>query len=174
MGLNKQQIKLIQTAVRAAGLRSNGDDRRYRLLLRQYRTGSGRPAVSCKELTNRQVDDLLAICEAMGWRHPQYEPDHFRRKAAEEGSLGPSFALRQAIAYLAADLGWSPEGLKKMISRMTGGQTDALSRMTSRQAWALAEAMKSMLERIDKRTYRSLQEAAQFHSAKEGVYGQAN
>jgi len=80
--LNKQQIILIQMAVKQAGLRTSRQDGRYRLLLAQYRNPRGKPITSCKELNNSQIDDLLAICESMGWRHPDKKPDHYRKKIA--------------------------------------------------------------------------------------------
>ena len=68
--LNNSQIKLVQVAVRAAGLRGKGFDGRYRLLLGQYHQPNGQPVTSCKQLNNWQIDDLLAICESHGWRCP--------------------------------------------------------------------------------------------------------
>jgi len=170
--LNRKQIKLVHVARKAAGL----DEGRYRLLLRQYRDASGRPLESCRQMTNRQMDDFLAVCEAMGWRHPGMPEDYYRRRTAElyPTDDSPSFALREAMRHLAEDLGWGPEGLKKMIDRMTRARTDVVSQMTAREAWAAVEAMKSMLERRDKKTYRTLHEAAHAYSAREGDYEQTN
>lgn len=145
--LNKSQIKLVQYAVRAAGLRGKGFEGRYRLLLAKYRQKSGQPVTSCKQLNNYQLDDLLAICESMGWRHPGHAEDFYRLRAALVDIGRASYAQIAAIEHLAGDLGWTPENLKGMLLRMTGQRTDSLSSLSSEEAWVIIEAMKNMVIR---------------------------
>jgi len=104
--LNKDQIKLVQTAVRAAGLRTKYCEGRYRLLLGQYRQPGGSPVTSCKQLNNSQLEDLLAICEANGWRMPGKPDDFYRSKINNESDIA-SFAQQSAIRKLADDLSWN-------------------------------------------------------------------
>jgi len=98
--LNKPQIKLVQTAIRKAGLRGSGAEGRYRFLLSRYLQPNGTPVTSCKQLDNRQLDDLMAICEAQGFRHPDKPADFYRTKLAGRDELA-SFAQQAAIQHLA-------------------------------------------------------------------------
>ena len=60
--MTKKQIIIVQMAARGAGLRSKAGDKRYRLLLAQYKQSpSGKPVTSCKQLNNSQVTDFLAV-----------------------------------------------------------------------------------------------------------------
>jgi len=153
--LNADQIKLIHVAVKAAGM----NNARYRLLLTQYTQANGARVKSCKQMNNRQVDDLLAICESLGWRHP-VKPENFYRQKVQRDNHGmsdtPSFAARSAVLHLAEDLGWGKQGLKQMIDRITKGRTDSLSLMTHREIYNLIEASKAMISRLDKKAYKTL------------------
>ena len=139
---NKQQIKLVHVAVRAAGI----TDGRYRLLLGQYRRSNGQAVTSSTQLTNAQVDDLLAICEGMGWRHPEHPADYFRTRVRRMDDGGLSGAQIGAILHLADDLGWNRPNLKGMLRRMTQ-RTEMLDRLTRDEAWTIIEAMKNMVMR---------------------------
>ena len=101
--LNKGQIKLVQIAVRQAGLRSGGQDGRYRMLLSQYKQPNGSPVTSCKQLNNWQMDDILAICESLGWYHPEKATDHYRALAAKRDSIA-SFAQKEAMERIREQL----------------------------------------------------------------------
>lgn len=161
--LNNDQIKLVHVAIKAAGI----DDARYRLLLAQYTQANGARVRSSTQMNNRQVDDLLAICESLGWQHPDKTYCYYREKVRRDhpGSHdSPSFAARAAAEHLSADLGWGEQGLKQMISRMTRGRTDSLSSMTHREMYNLIEAAKAMLSRIDKKTYRTLADVTAAHT----------
>ena len=158
--LNTNQIKLLQTAVKAAGIRTATDDGRYRLLLGQYRRGSGKPVTSCKDLTNDQVNDILAICESMGWRHPN-KSETFYRDKIQNNYTDPagdfaSFAQQSAIKHLANDLGWTTENLNGMIARMTGGHTNSLSSISPHEAHKIIEALKAMFQRDSGLTFNNL------------------
>jgi len=123
-------------------LRSAHGDRRYRLLLLQYRH-SGGVVTSCKQMNNWQVDDLLAICEALGWRCPGRAENHFRKKVAEDQELA-SFAQRSLIKHLRDDLGWNNKQLGGMIKRITKDRTDTVTELRPIDAYKLIEALKSM------------------------------
>jgi hypothetical protein len=153
--LNKLQIMLIQMAVKQAGIRLPKEDGRYRLLLAQYKQPSGRPVTSCKQLNNSQLEDLLAICEAHGWRMPGKPEDYFRKKVMLQGDYS-SFAQQEAIKHLAGDLGWSIPQVNGLINKMTGGQVLCITNLLPKQAWAVIEALKAILGRQTKKTYNSL------------------
>lgn len=158
--LNKQQIKLIQTAVRGAGLRSKNFDGRYRLLLAHYKRPDGRGVTSCKQLNNSQLEDLLAICEAHGWRCPGRDANHFRRKVAESARAGDvaSFAQQSAVKKLAEDLGWDDQHLCNFVKRMTGGKRSSVCALTAQHAYAMIEALKAIFGKEKGVKVNSLQE----------------
>lgn len=140
--LNKDQIKLVQTAVRAAGIRNPGQDGRYRLLLAHYKQPNRCPVASCKDLNNWQLDDLLAICEAQGWRQPDKSEDFYRRKVAA-GNGYASFAVQSAINHLRGDLGWPIEHLHNFIEKMTGRITTVVN-LTPREGYKVIEGLKAI------------------------------
>lgn len=155
--LNNHQIKLVQTAVRAAGLRSNTFDGRYRILLRQYKQSTGQPVKSCKQLNNYQLDDLLAICEAHGWRMPGKSENHYRFKVATQSSAA-SFAQQSAIKYLAGDLCWNDLQLGGMLKRMTSGFASNVNSLSPAQACQVIESLKAILSREKDKIYTNLKE----------------
>jgi hypothetical protein len=155
--LNYQQIKLVQTAVRAAGIRSRQFDGRYRMLLGQYKQYSGRPVKSCKQLTNRQLDDLLAICESLGFRMPGKGENFFKNKVIRQ-SDEISFAQQQAIRYLAGDLGWSDIQIEGFLARMTQDQTRYLPALTAKQAYIIIEGLKNIVGRKIGKPIQNLQD----------------
>jgi len=156
--LNNNQIKLVQTAVKAAGIRRKKAEARYRLLLGQYKRPDGSRVTSCKQLNNSQLTDMLAICEAHGWRCPDKEADHFRKKAAEINGDVASFAQQSAIKKLAGDLGWNDEQLNGMLKRATNGAADNLTKLSPRTAYNVIEALKSMLSRQMGKNYSNLKQ----------------
>lgn len=151
---NKKQIKLIQTAVNTVGLRASGQ---YKLVLEQYHNRRGRPVTSCKDLNNAQIDNLLAICESMGWRHPDKPAWYYRNKDAQTNEYA-SFAQQAAIRKMAGDLGWNDEQLAGMIKRVTRRQVTSLAGITPRMAYNLIEALKAMLGRGSEKVYKNLTE----------------
>jgi len=155
--LNNNQIKLVQTACKVAGLRVKGFDGRYRLLLGNYLQPSGSPVKSCKQLNNMQLDDLLAICEANGWRQPGKPADFYRRKIIE-GAGYASYAQREAIEHLAGDLGWSCAQLDGMIKRMTAGDVRNIAILKPGQAFKIIEALKAMFSREKGKSYSNLKQ----------------
>ncbi len=142
--LNNQQIKLVQTAVRKAGIRGKGFDGRYRMLLGKYQQPGGQRVTSCKQLNNYQLEDMLAICEAYGWQCPGKEENHFRKKIASQTDMA-SFAQQEAIKHLAGDLGWNSNNTKGFISKMTKDRTDSPVDITPGEAWKIIEALKAMV-----------------------------
>ena len=157
--LDKKQIKLVQTAVRAAGIRSKNFDGRYRMLLAQYRTASGSPVRTCKDLTNSQLDDLLAICETLGWRHPGKSEDHYRKKVNETALTGyASYAQKEAIKYLAGELGWDEVRVRGMLRRMTNGKVESLTELKRNAAFKIIEALKAILSRETEKSYSNLKQ----------------
>ena len=155
--LNKAQIKLLQTAVRAAGLRTGSDDSRYRLLLGQYRGTGGKPATSCKQLHSSQLEDILAICEAMGWRYPGKSENLYRDRVANRCLLA-SFAQQAAINRLKDELGWDGWDLTGMIKRMTGERVKFVGQLRPAEAYQMIEAMKEMFGRKVGKKYNKLEE----------------
>lgn len=145
-------------AVRGAGLRSKKFEGRYRLLLSQYRQSNGRPVTSCKQLNNSQVEDLLAICESHGWRHPGKPADYYRQKRINSLDDFASYAQQEAIKKLAGDLGWSNEHLGNFIAKMLGSETSSVILLTPQQAYKAIEALKSILGRQTGKQYSSLKE----------------
>lgn len=156
---NNEQIKLMQTAARAAGLRTKDQDGRYRLILAQYRKPNGALCVSCKDLNNYQIDDFLAICESLGWRYPGKPETYCRDRAnATYDADIASYAQRQAIDYLAGDLGMTGEPVKSFIRRMTRHRTDSVLQLTHFEAYKVIEALKAALSRQDGVNYENLNE----------------
>jgi hypothetical protein len=157
--VTNDQLKLIHLAARRAGLIDASGDRRYRLLLAQYKTPGARPVRSSKELNNFQIEDFLAICESLGFDSGK-GPTHYRDLVAGRGNLS-GFAQRSAIDYLRGDLGWTPEQLKGMVRRMTHDRTDSLFSTTVREASNLIEALKNMLSRQRGVSYTNLSSITQ-------------
>lgn len=157
MGLNAQQIRLVQKAVRTAGLRSKNFDGRYRMLLGQYKRPNGRPVTSCKQLNNTQVDDLLAICEAHGWQYPGKPKNHYRLKIMTRYEIA-SFAQQSAIKHLAGDLGWENYQLNGFLKRITGGVAGHINALAPKQAYKVIEGLKAMFGRETGRQYSTLKE----------------
>jgi len=159
--LNKSQIKMLQTAVRAAGLRgrSSAQESRYRLLLGQYLQPSGAKVISCKQLNNSQLEDMLALCESMGWRMPGVCETWFRDKAVRnvDGDIA-SYAQQAAIRHLAGDLGWTDNNLVGLIFKMTNGNCEGTEQLSSRQAWGIIECLKNMFARKKGKTYQTLKD----------------
>ncbi len=158
--LSKPQIILLQTAVRGAGIRTGKDDRRYRMMLGQYKKSDGSKVTTCKELNNEQFGDLLAICEARGWRCPGKAEDHFRKKATGQAADGncASYGQIAAIKHLARDLGWNEFqacGLAKRILKKEGIH---LMLLTKADAYKVIEALKNMVTQKTGKKYKNLQE----------------
>jgi hypothetical protein len=153
--LNSEQVKLLQTAVRAAGIRLPHDDGRYRLLLAQYRDKRRQPVLSCKDLSKAQLEDVLAICESHGWQHPGKEPDHYRRLAAGSDEWA-SYGQQQAIRLLFEDLGYPAECRANFLRKMTEKANASL--LTPQEAYNVIEALKAMLSRIEGRKYHTIKD----------------
>ncbi len=139
---SNKQLKLIHIAARQAGLIVKKDDRRYRLLLLHYVAPNGLPAKSSKQLNNSQIEDLLAICESMGFDSGRGDT-YFRDKSARRGDLA-SFAQQSAIFHLRGDLGWTADNLKGFVRRMTAYSKSSVAELTVRQASNIIEALKNM------------------------------
>lgn len=158
--LKPEQIKLIQTAVRAAGLRTGAHESRYRLLLSQYKGKGGAPCQSCKDLNQHHIDDLLAICEGLGWRHPGKPDDFYRTRTRKEtDSHWATPGQVEAIKHLSGDLGWTVENLNGMIRRMTRNEAAGLATLTRSDGYVIIEALKAMLGRKDGTHYATLADA---------------
>jgi len=166
--LTKDQIKLIQIAVRAAGIRTPRNDGRYRLLLGQYLQPNGSPVTSCKQLNHGQLEDLLAICEAYGWRMPGKNDTYYRLKRARTENMA-SFAQQEAIRYLAGDMGWYDYQLEGLLKRMTGGFATNVIGLSPAQAYDVIEALKAMYSRQAGKEYQNLKEIQQDMEVKNGA-----
>ncbi|RKY12681.1 MAG: hypothetical protein DRP65_00550 [Planctomycetota bacterium] len=159
-GLNQKQIRLLQMAVRGAGLRGKGFDGRYRLLLAQYKTPAGHNATSCKQLNNSQLTDVLAICESLGWRYPGRPANYFRKKLAETiyGDGSASFAQQWAIGKLAEDLGWGDTQLAGFLRSQTDDEVSYVAALSPSQAHGVIEALKNMFGRAAGKKFKNLKE----------------
>jgi len=155
--LNSSQIRLVQVAVRSAGLRSKSSEGRYRLLLGQYKQPDGRPVNSCKQLNNYQLDDLLAICEAHGWRMPGKTETFYRQNIIGSSNYA-SYAQREAIKHLAGDLGWQEHQLCGMIKRMTREKKTSIVLLSPAEAYNIIEALKIIIGRKQGKQYTNLKE----------------
>ena len=155
--LNNNQIKLVQVAIRSAGLRTKYCDGRYRLLLARYCQPNGSSVKSCKQLNNWQLDDLLAICESLGWRYPNKSDDYYRQKVRDNQLTdGLSMAQLNAIGFLSGDLGWDEIHLNYFLKKMTG--QDAAVKLSKMQAFGVIEALKAMYGRKEGKDYKNLKE----------------
>jgi len=159
--LNNDQIKLVQTAVRKAGIRTATFDGRYRMLLGQYLQPNGKPVTSCKQLNNSQLDDILAICEAQGWRMPGQSETFYRDKVNQIGDLASHAQLR-AIGFLSVDLGMTALHLNNFIAYMTKDKCSSIVELPTKQAYKIIEALKAMLSRKTGINFNSLQEIKEY------------
>jgi hypothetical protein len=137
-----KQIRLVKVAAKGADLIGQAGDGRYRLLLMKYKQSSGSPVMSCKQLDNSQLEDLLAICESYGWRMPG-QPEDFYRKKVATGAGHASFAMQEGIRHLAGDLGWPIHHLHDFIEKMTG-RIAAISDLTPKEAFKVVEGLKAI------------------------------
>lgn len=174
-GPSAQQIRLIQAAARGAGLRDGNEDRRYYLVLHQFKTWRKSPVESCKDLNNSQIDDFLAICESMGWRYPGKSETFCRDKAAQAKDADHiSYPQKTAIDHLAGDLGLTggigSDCLKHFISRMTKGRVQDVVMLSRREAYNIIEALKAQLSRNDERKYENCKDIQQQYT--EVTHGQ--
>jgi len=155
--LNKGQIAILHIAVKAAGILETKDDRRYRMLLGQYQRPDGSAVTTCKDLTNGQLGDMLAICEARGWRCPGRAEDYFRKKSAHADSDRASWAQIEAILHLAKDLGWDEYQIPGMVKRVIGDEKHP-TELYPAEAYKVIEALKAMVSRKAGRSYKNLRE----------------
>lgn len=158
--LNNQQIKLVQIAAKAAGIRPKGFDGRYRMLLGQYKRPDGSVVTSCKHLNNFQLEDFLAICESHGWSYPGKDKNFYRKRVANKYK-NASFAQQSAIKHLAGDLGWNDYQLAGFIKRMTeknGWFIQDVASLMPAQAYKIIEALKSILTRKTGKDYSDLKD----------------
>jgi hypothetical protein len=163
--VNNEQIKLMQVAAKVAGLRTKEQDGRYYLILAQYRKPNGAICVSCKDLNNYQIDDFLAICESMGWRYPGKTETYCRDRvnSAFDADFA-SYAQRQAIDYLAGDLGMGGEPTSAFIRRMTRGRTDSILQLAHGEAYKIIEALKAAISRQDGVPYENLNDIFTYYN----------
>jgi hypothetical protein len=160
--LNNDQIKLVQTAVRKAGIRTVTFDGRYRMLLSQYLQPSGKPVTSCKQLNNSQLDDILAICEAHGWQMPGKSETFYRDKVSKAGEYA-SFAQQEAIRHLGEDLGMVGLHLSNFIGFMTDHKADNIAELLPQQAYKIIEGLKAIIKRKTGKVFHSLQEVKDYY-----------
>ena len=156
--MNNSQIRLIQIAARAAGLRTKYSDARYRVLLSQYKRSGGGQVTSCKHLSNSQMEDFLAICESLGFRYQGKPDDYFRAKVAGRRDGIASYAQQRAIENLAGDLGWNKKQMDGFISKMTKTRTANLVELTPAEAAKIIEGLKNIFSRPLGKKYSSLTE----------------
>jgi hypothetical protein len=172
--LNRQQVKLLQIAVKAAGLRTKESEGRYRMLLGQYKQPSGKPVTSSVQLNRHQFEDILALCEAMGWSYPGKDAKHYRNLVYSKYDTA-SLGKQGAIKNMAGDMGWKDEHLAGFIKRMTHQAKDNVCELSPYEADRVIEALKQILGRRDGRQYTSIDDVAAAYSCndKEATDGQS-
>lgn len=161
--LDNNQVRLIQIAVRKAGLRTAAFDGRYRMLLGQYLLPDGKPVTSCKQLNNAQLDDLLAICESMGWRMPGKPEDFYREKINQKDDMA-SFGQQAAIKHLAADIGmvFGPH-LANFIRHQTNHNADSVAMLSPSQAYKVIEGLKALVQKQTGKKFKTLTEISEHY-----------
>ncbi|MFA5252785.1 MAG: hypothetical protein WC454_09415 [Phycisphaerae bacterium] len=166
--LDNAQVRLVQIAVRKAGLRTAAFDGRYRMLLGQYLQPDGSPVTSCKQLNNAQLDDLLAICESMGWRMPGKPEDFYREKINKKDDIA-SFGQQAAIKHLADDLGIIGEHLSRFIMHQTNNAADDRAMLSPVQAYKVIEGLKALVMKNTGIKFKNLTEISNhYKGAKDG------
>lgn len=134
--LTKPQMILLQTARRQVpSLREDG---RWRLALRNVAR-----VESAKELTNRTLEDVLALLEELGFAAPGKRPDHYRRKVASRGQEVSDEQLYK-MGALAHEAGLDLDGFCR---RMSGGRSDNPAELEPLEAYNVIEALKAIINR---------------------------
>jgi hypothetical protein len=140
--------------------------------LGKYKSRNGSPVTSSKQLSNWQLDDLLAICESQGWRYPGRPDDFFRKKRARESTYPDRcarYAQQEAIKYLAGDLGWRLAQVCGLAERILGKKGIHIVMLTPGEAYKVIEALKAILGRERDKTYANLNEVMEDMEADKDV-----
>lgn len=161
--INTNQIRLIQIAVRQVDLRTKQQEGRYRLLLGQYLQPNGQKVTSCKQLNHEQFEDILAICESMGFRQKGKADDFYRKKTAAKGNMATP-GQKLAIDHIAGDMGWTVDNLNVFISKMVKRQATTET-ISTKEGSKLIDALKAIISRKDGKHYDSITEIAEQYSA---------
>jgi hypothetical protein len=103
------------------------------------------------------MEDLLAICEANGWRMPGKPEDFYRQKVAKQTDYA-NFSMQSAIKHLAGDLGWNDLQLGGMLKRLTNDKVSDIAYLTPHEAYKVIEALKAMVQRKTGKHYKNLSE----------------
>lgn len=134
--LTKPQMILLQTARRQVP--SLREDARWRMVLRNVAR-----VESSRELTNRSLEDVLALLEELGFRAPSKRPDHYRRKVASRGQTVSDEQLYK-MGAMAHEAGLDLDGFCR---RMSAGRTDNPSELEPLEAYNVIEALKAIINR---------------------------
>jgi hypothetical protein len=141
--MTPDQIKLIHVAAGKARL----NRAQYEMMLRNV---AG--VESCKELTNAQFEDCMAVLEDEG-----FEGHYWRDKVAARAGGGRATErmiwkiteLHAQYEELRGD-GDPHYELSGLVARATKNRTRSFGELTPREAWNMIEQIKKMIERLPK------------------------
>ncbi len=128
------EYRLLHLAVRQAGL----EEEHYRMILRNV---AG--VESSKELTQVDLENVMAVLEDSGFRHVGKPEDYWRSKVAMRGSICGERMVKK-IEELAAGQKYDLAGLCRRVSEDRVARVDKLR---PREAYRLIEALKAIVQR---------------------------
>lgn len=128
------QTKLLHIAARQVGL----NDRQYRMVLQNV---AG--VASSTSLTNTQFEQVMAVMEDRGFRQFCQSETYWRDKSARHGSRTNERQV-QLLRELAAK---QPYPLGALVRKFSHGRTDQVEDLQPREAWALTEMLKKVVNR---------------------------
>ena len=128
--MSNEQIKLVKIAQRELGL----DDGEYRLVLRNIGN-----VESCKSLTQRAFEDVMAFFESRGFQHQNFSPDYWQGRVQRRGRYADPRQVHH-IEQLVKRTRYSLAGL---CLRFSDGRVDEASKLRPDEAHRLIEMLKS-------------------------------
>lgn len=140
--ISKRQLILIHTAKRQIEkLDQSFDDAAYRTVLRSIAH-----VESSKDLDNKSFEQVMAWFESVGFKNTtpgQPSVGYWGTKALRHARYASDRELRM-IEQLQTQ---SPYPLPSMVRRLSGNRTDQATELYLKEAYALIEALKKIVER---------------------------
>lgn len=140
--MTPSQIQTVQIARRQLHL----DEADYRQILREVGKVSGENP-SCKSLTNRSFEDVMAHFEHMGFRHVNKPEDYWRKKTFNRGIFSGSREV-DLIERLSRQL--PRYKLGGLCLRFSDGRVERPDQLSAKEAHQLIEMLKSAIAREGK------------------------
>lgn len=128
------QTKLLHIAARQVGL----NDRQYRMVLQNV---AG--VASSTSLTNTQFEQVMAVMEDRGFRQYGQGETYWRDKSSRHGSR----TNERQVQLLRELAGQQPYPLGALVRKFSHGRTDQVEDLQPREAWALTEMLKKVVNR---------------------------